>query len=568
MKRILRILFSVALFLVETTAYAGSNSQIISVTSPLSINIGNISLAQAGVSTSGYLSSSDWNRFNNGIGSSGTVTSVALSLPGIFTVSGSPVTTSGTLTAVLANQTANLFLASPSNTTGSPSFRNIAAADLPTIQVTGGGTGATSANAGFNALSPMTSSGDLIYGGASGAATRLQIGTTGYVLTVAGGLPTWAAVSGTGTVTSVGVNTDTTTSSIFANTVNAITGSPVTTSGSMTLTLSTQSANTVLSGPTTGSAAAPAFRALVSADIPDISSTYSVKAGNSSLITVGTISSGTWNGTTIAVANGGTGLTGGTSGGIPYYSASNAITSSGVLTNHAIVLGGGAGASPTALGSLGTSTTVLHGAAAGAPTFGAVSLTADVSGVTPVANGGTNSSTSLNNNRVMQSSAGAIIEASAITASRGLCSDSNGIPIACSSGPSATEMTYVTGLTSAAQTQIDTKLASTGFIEEWTGQIETVSNKTYYVIPFSLVGRKVVSARLACGTSGTVTVALKVDGTNITTCNGIAVTSTPGTTTCDTGSTSTLAANSILTIATTSNSTCLDFYFDIKTTRQ
>ncbi len=42
------------------------------------------------------------------------------------------------------------------------------------------------------------------------------------------------------------------------------------------------------------------------------------------------------------------------------------------------------------LGSLGTTTTVLHGNAAGAPTFGQVSLTADVTGTLPVANGGTN----------------------------------------------------------------------------------------------------------------------------------------------------------------------------------
>jgi hypothetical protein len=44
------------------------------------------------------------------------------------------------------------------------------------------------------------------------------------------------------------------------------------------------------------------------------------------------------------------------------------------------------------MASLGTTTTVLHGNASGAPTFGAVSLTADVSGVLPVANGGTNAS--------------------------------------------------------------------------------------------------------------------------------------------------------------------------------
>ena len=40
-------------------------------------------------------------------------------------------------------------------------------------------------------------------------------------------------------------------------------------------------------------------------------------------------------------------------------------------------------------GAKGTTTTVLHGNAAGSPTYGAVVLTADVSGILPVANGGT-----------------------------------------------------------------------------------------------------------------------------------------------------------------------------------
>lgn len=96
---------------------------------------------------------------------------------------------------------------------------------------------------------------------------------------------------------------------------------------------------------------------------------------------------------TLGVPNGGTGLASGTSGGIPYFSATNTIASSALLTNHAIMLGGGAGAAPKVLGTLGTTTTVLHGNAAGDPTFGAVNLTADVSGILPVANGGTGSAT-------------------------------------------------------------------------------------------------------------------------------------------------------------------------------
>lgn len=52
-------------------------------------------------------------------------------------------------------------------------------------------------------------------------------------------------------------------------------------------------------------------------------------------------------GTAVTVAQGGTGLTSGTSGGIPYFSSTSAMSSSGVLTASAIMLGGGAGAAPT-----------------------------------------------------------------------------------------------------------------------------------------------------------------------------------------------------------------------------
>jgi hypothetical protein len=52
----------------------------------------------------------------------------------------------------------------------------------------------------------------------------------------------------------------------------------------------------------------------------------------------------------LTVAHGGTGLTAGTSGGIPYYSAAAAITSSALLAAGAPILGGGAGAAPTTSG--------------------------------------------------------------------------------------------------------------------------------------------------------------------------------------------------------------------------
>lgn len=52
-------------------------------------------------------------------------------------------------------------------------------------------------------------------------------------------------------------------------------------------------------------------------------------------------------GTAVTVAQGGTGLTSGTSGGIPFFSSTSAMTSSGVLAANALVIGGGAGVAPS-----------------------------------------------------------------------------------------------------------------------------------------------------------------------------------------------------------------------------
>jgi len=66
--------------------------------------------------------------------SGGTVTSVGLSLPSIFSVSGSPVTSSGTLSATFASgQTANQILATPDGTTGSLGLRALVANDIPSL---------------------------------------------------------------------------------------------------------------------------------------------------------------------------------------------------------------------------------------------------------------------------------------------------------------------------------------------------------------------------------------------------------------------------------------------------
>jgi len=74
--------------------------------------------------------------------------------------------------------------------------------------------------------------------------------------------PSAGGGAGGGTVTSVGLSA--TPSSVFG-----VSGSPVTGSGTLALTLDDQSANRVLAGPASGADATPAFRALVNDDLPN-----------------------------------------------------------------------------------------------------------------------------------------------------------------------------------------------------------------------------------------------------------------------------------------------------------
>ena len=118
----------------------------------------------------------------------GTVTSVGVTGSSKLTVSGSPITSSGTIS--LDVQEAALTL------------DNIGG----TLSIAKGGTGQTTASGALNALLPS------------------QTGNTGKVLSTDGSSTSWVAAA-TGTVTSVGISSSTLT----------VSGSPITTSGTITL---------------------------------------------------------------------------------------------------------------------------------------------------------------------------------------------------------------------------------------------------------------------------------------------------------------------------------------------
>lgn len=78
------------------------------------------------------LSSDGSNQLGWSNAGAGSVTSVSLSAPGEFGVSGSPITTTGTLTLTKANQAANQVWAGPlSGPSAQPAFRSLTVADLP-----------------------------------------------------------------------------------------------------------------------------------------------------------------------------------------------------------------------------------------------------------------------------------------------------------------------------------------------------------------------------------------------------------------------------------------------------
>lgn len=92
------------------------------------------------IDTSGFLTNTG---HDCGTGSgTGSVTSVALALPTWLTVSGSPITTSGTFTVTGTSQAPSLFLASPSGSSGAPVMRAIVALDVPTLNQSTTGTAA------------------------------------------------------------------------------------------------------------------------------------------------------------------------------------------------------------------------------------------------------------------------------------------------------------------------------------------------------------------------------------------------------------------------------------------
>lgn len=205
-----------------------------------------------------------------GAGPAGTVTSVGLSAPSWLTVSGSPITTYGTLALSATSQAPNMVLAGPaSGGAAAPTFRALVAADLPA----GMGLGTvTQVGLAMPAIftvtgTPVTTTGTLTAALANQAGHAVFIGPNSgtpaaptFRALVVQDLPATVVIQGSLTVYPSG---------IFDPSTGGGAGD-----ADFNLDFLTQSANTIFAGPASGGAVEPSFRAMVTADIPNAAVTY------------------------------------------------------------------------------------------------------------------------------------------------------------------------------------------------------------------------------------------------------------------------------------------------------
>lgn len=314
-------------------------------------------------------------------GTSGGVTAIDFVGAGVSAVESAgtlTVTIAGTANGLPSGGTAGQYLRKSSGTDYDAAWDTFTISDVTDITATAAeinalaGAGVSAAEMAFLAnvtgdiqaqldakLSQSLTTG-YIWTGVAGIATQLAPGSVGQVLTISGGVPVWSTPGVGGTVTSVAGSGGTTGMSF--------TGSPVTTSGTLTLTGTLVAAN-----GGTGQSSYTVGDVLYASGATALSKLAGVATGNA-LISGGVSTAPSWGkigltthiSGTLAEGNGGTNQTTYTTGDILYASAANTLSKLAASTSGYVLTSNGAGAAPSWQALANTATTLNIGLATSA----------------------------------------------------------------------------------------------------------------------------------------------------------------------------------------------------------
>ncbi|MDB5277549.1 MAG: hypothetical protein JWR61_2504 [Ferruginibacter sp.] len=315
--------------------YAGLSS--LSATAPLTYNSGTgaFAITQATTSANGYLSNTDWNIFNS--------KQTAINGTGFVKASGTTISYDNNTYLTSATGRTNISLTT-TGTSGAATYNNITGVLNVPVYPSNAGTVTSVA-----ALTLGTTGTDLTSTVATGTTTpviTLNVPTASATNRGALSSADWTAFNGKQAAISLTTTGNNGAATFAANTLNVPTytlaglggislsalssSAPLTynnTTGAFAITQATTSTNGYLSSADwntfnnkQGTVSGTANRISVAAGVVDISSTY---IGQNTITTLGTIGTGTWQGTAVGAIYGGTGQTSVTTGDLLYGSAAN-----------------------------------------------------------------------------------------------------------------------------------------------------------------------------------------------------------------------------------------------------
>ena len=425
----------------QTLSAPGTSGTAPAWTSASNAHTLNIPLASTASVTAGLISNTDYNTFNSKVTGVTSGTGVSVATTGnIATVNLASAGTAGNYAMVTTDAYGRVTAGTTLNATDIPPIPaslitsgTLNAAQLPTIgtagnyskvttdaygRVTSGTTLSTSDVTSSLGFTPVNKAGDTMAGilnlGANGLVAgtnqlvlvngNVGIGTTvpASMLDINGQIKIQGGTPGAGKVLTSDANGLASWSTAAVGSITGVTAGTGLTGGG--------ASESVTLNADVGTTANKLVQLDASAKLPAVDGSALTNVNPASLSS------------SVSVSKGGTGLTAGTSGGIPYFSATGTMAASAALTANGVVLGGGAGEAPTST-TAGTANTVLRvPSGGGAPTFGAldVSQSSAVTGALNVGNGGTGTSllgTGGTGQYLKQTASGAAVSVGTIAAS-------------------------------------------------------------------------------------------------------------------------------------------------------